>query len=202
MKKKTQLRFNELAPDVDLQNTQGESVRLADFWAGRPLLLAFTRHFGCTQCKEMLDEISAGQEKIRQAGLEIVVITQGTYQEAAEFCAHFAPGLTCLADPERKAYQAYRLERGTVFQTLINPRVWRAVSNSSRTKGYKVEPPPTGQDAMQLAGTFIISTAGRIELPYYYDDIADHPPLDLLLKGALSTDWSKPFEGPLGPAHN
>ena len=50
-----------------------------------------------------------------------------------------------------------------------------------------------------MSGTFIISTEGRIELPYYYDHIADHPPLDLLLNGVLSTRWDQPFDGPVGP---
>ena len=49
-----------------------------------------------------------------------------------------------------------------------------------------------------MSGTFIISTQGRIELPYYYDHIADHPPLDLLLSGVLSTRWDQPFDGPVG----
>jgi hypothetical protein len=103
-----------------------------------------------------------------------------------------------LADPERKAYQAFGLERGNIFQTIINPRIWSAISRS-RKKGYQVEPPPAGQDAMQMAGTFIIGRDGKIELPFYYEDIADHPPLELLLDGVLATGWSAPFDGPIGP---
>jgi hypothetical protein len=30
-------------------------------------------------------------------------------------------------------------------------------------------------------------------MPYYYDDIADHPPLDLLLHGIMGANWNKPF---------
>jgi len=61
-----------------------------------------------------------------------------------------------------------------------------------------VEVPPQGQDAMQMSGMFIISRSGKIELPYYYDDIADHPPLELILSGILSTRWDSDFEGPVG----
>ncbi len=50
-----------------------------------------------------------------------------------------------------------------------------------------------------MSGTFIISQEGRIELPYYYDNIADHPPLELLLNGVLATSWDASFEGPVGP---
>jgi len=162
------------------------------------LLLAFTRHFGCTQCKEMLEELVTGREQIEKAGLGVAVIMQGTPEATAVFAQEFAPGLFCLADPERKAYQAYGLERGNLFQTFLNPKVWSAVSRSSR-KGYTVEAPPAGQDAMQMSGTFIISKEGRIELPYYYDHIADHPPLDLILSGVLSTRWDQSFDGPVGP---
>jgi len=198
MKNEKQLNFYHNAPDLELQDTAGQHVRLSSLWQERPLLLAFTRHFGCTQCKEMLDELVEGKEKIDQAGLALAVITQGTPETTRLFADEFAPGLLLLADPERKAYEAYGLERGNLFQTFLNPKVWAAISRS-RKKGYQVEPAPAGQDAMQMSGTFIITKDGRIALPYYYDHIADHPPLDLLLNGVLSTTWDQPFEGPVGP---
>ena len=197
MKKNKQLNFNRNAPDLTLLTPSGESIQLSSLWAQRPLLLAFTRHFGCTQCKEMLEELVTGRENIEKAGLGIAVIMQGTPEATAVFAQKYAPGLLCLSDPERKAYQAYGLERGSLFQTFLNPKVWSAISRS-REKGYVVEAPPAGQDAMQMSGTFIISREGRIELPYYYDHIADHPPLELLLSGVLSTRWDKSFDGPVG----
>ena len=201
MSKKKQLNFDHMAPDLVLQDTSGQPVQLASLWAERPLLLAFTRHFGCTQCKEMLDELVRGRERIEQAGLGIAVITQGTPANTAIFAKAFAPGLLCLSDPERKVYAAYGLERGNLFQTFLNWKVWRAIAES-RKKGYQVETPPDGQDAMQMSGTFIISPTGRIELPFYYDNIADHPKLDLLLSGVLKTPWGQPFDGPIGSGSN
>ena len=198
MKKKKHLNFDSIAPDLTLVDPSGKQVQLSSLWAEKPLLLAFTRHFGCTQCKEMLDELTAGKDAIEKAGLGIVVIMQGTPEATGEFAKKFAPGLFTLADPERKAYHAYGLERGNLFQTFLNRKVWKAISAAGK-KGYKVETPPAGQDAMQMSGTFIISKEGRIELPYYYDHIADHPPLDLLLSGVLSTNWDQSFEGPVGP---
>jgi len=198
MTKQKPLNFNRSAPDMTLLNIAGEPVQLSSLWAQRPLLLSFTRHFGCTQCKEMLEELVAGKERIEAAGLGLAVILQGTPEASTAFAQQFAPGLLCLCDPERQAYRAYGLERGNLFETFLNPKVWSAVSRS-RKKGYPVEPPPAGQDAMQMSGIFIISKEGRIELPYYYDHIADHPPLDLLLSGVLSTGWGQSFSGPVGP---
>lgn len=197
MKKRHLLNFNDPAPDMEVLDVKGKTVRLSGLWAKRPLVLAFTRHFGCTQCKEMLDELVAGRAKIKKAGLDIAVVTQGVPEETKLFADKHAPGLRALSDPERKAYRAYGLERATIFQTFLNWKVLRAVSNA-RKKGYQVETPPEGQDAMQMSGTFIISPQGRVLLPFYYDHIADHPALDLLLEGVLATPWDLPFEGPIG----
>jgi peroxiredoxin len=198
MAKKNQLNFYRNAPDAELLDVEGKPVRLSTLWQDQPLLLAFTRHFGCTQCKEMLDELVERRGKIEKAGLSLAVINQGTPEISALFAEKFAPGLLMLCDPERKVYEAYGLERGNLFQTFLNPKVWKAISKA-RKKGYQVETAPQGQDAMQMSGTFIISTSGQILLPYYYDHIADHPPLDLLLSGVLSSSWNQPFEGPVGP---
>lgn len=197
MKRKPTLNFNDNAPDLSVLDIKGRQVALSSLWAKRPLVLAFTRHFGCTQCKEMLEELVNGRQQIKDAGLDIAVITQGVPEETEFFAEKYAPGLKVLCDPERAAYRAYGLERGNIFQTFLNLKVWRAVSSSHR-KGYAVEEPPEGQDAMQMSGTFIINPQGRILLPFYYDHIADHPPLDLLLEGVLSTPWQHTFEGPIG----
>lgn len=197
MAKIKHLNFNAPAPDLNLQSTGGKLVRLSSLWAKKPALLAFTRHFGCTQCKEMLEELVQGKDRIAAAGLELGVVYQGDAPSTAKFAAEFAPGLRFFADPERKAYRAYGLERGTLFQTILNWQVLRAVARS-RKKGYPVEMPPAGQDAMQMSGTFIIGPDGRIRMPFYYDHIADHPALDLLLAGVLGSKWDKPLEGPIG----
>ena len=198
MASKKELNFYRNAPDVEVLDLDGNPAQLSSFWKEKPLLLAFTRHFGCTQCKEMLDELVQGRERIEEAGLAVAVINQGTPAATSLFAKEFAPGLVMLCDPQRKAYQAYGLERGNLFQTFLNPKVWSAISRA-RKKGYQVEPPPEGQDAMQMSGTFIISKNGQILLPYYYDHIADHPPLELLLSGVLSSSWDQPFDGPIGP---
>jgi peroxiredoxin len=61
MKNSNRLHFNQQAPDLELLNIAGKTVTLSSLWKKRPLILAFTRHFGCTQCKEMLDELMEGK---------------------------------------------------------------------------------------------------------------------------------------------
>jgi|GEM_PF-184032 len=201
MAKLQPLKFTDPAPDVELLTSSGETVRLSSLWARGTLVLAFTRHFGCPQCKDLLDRLSEYRPELQKAGMSIAVVTQAAPAETAAFCAQYAPNLTCLSDPARKVYAAFGLGRGTLSQTVLNLKVMRANQRVRRRKGWSPELPPPGQDAMLMSGIFIIGPDGRLRLPYYYDDISDHPSLDLLLHGILGVDWDRPFEGPIaGPS--
>lgn len=194
-----QLKFNDPAPDVELTSVEGTLLKLSTLWQKKVLILSFTRHFGCPQCKEMLDELVTGYPELVSAGLSLAVVTQGTLEQAKVFCSERAPGILCLADPERKAYTAYGLGRGSLRQTFLSTRVWKSNRRLKKTRGWGTELPPPGQDSMLMSGTFVIGPEGLIRMPYYYDDIADHPPLELLVKGVLGADWNKPLESPISP---
>lgn len=199
MPKIAHLKFNDPAPDLELQDIDGKPVLLSSFWKEKALVLAFTRHFGCPQCKEMVDQLAIASPELKDKNLSLVIVTQGTPEAAKAFCSERAPGVTCLADPERKVYRAYGLERANIWQSFLSLNVLRSNRRLKRERGWNPDLPPAGQDAMQMAGTFIIAPDGRIRLPYYYDDIADHPSVDLLLHGVMGMDWGQPFDGPVAP---
>ena len=199
MPKLAHLKFNDLAPNIPVLDVEGNLIQLASLWKKRTLVLAFTRHFGCPQCKEMMDELHSAQPELKKRGLTLAIVTQGTPEQAKRFCADRAPGATCLADPDRKAYTAYGLGRGSFFQTLLSPNIWKSNKRLKATKGFSPEPAPKGQDTFVMSGTFIIGPDGRVRLPYYYEDIADHPPVELLMKGVMGMEWSTPIEGTITP---
>lgn len=194
MTTKFQLKFNELAPDLSLLDINGNPVQLSSLWKDKALILAFTRHFGCPQCKEMIDQLIDAHPALTEKGFRLAIVSHSTPEAAKKFFEQRAPTVTCLADPDRSVYHAYGLYRGTFWQTLLSPRIWSSNKRLKETKGYKPELPYPGQDAYQMSGTFIIGTDGRIRMPYYYDDIADHPPVDLILHGVMGADWKKPFD--------
>ncbi|MBM3128174.1 MAG: AhpC/TSA family protein [Chloroflexi bacterium] len=197
MAKFARLKFNDPAPDAEILTTENKAIRLSSLWKEKTILLVFTRHFGCPQCKEMLAQIVEAKSEIARAGLTIAAVTQGDPDAARVFCEQRAPGIACLADPERKAYRAFGLERGSLWQVMLSPQVLLGTLRAW-WRGHKTELPPRSQDVMQMSGAFIIGTDGKIRLPYYYDTIADHPLTDLLLRGVLGTSWSKPMDGALG----
>lgn len=193
MAKQNYLKFNDPAPDIELLDAQGKSTGLSSLWKQDVLLLAFTRHFGCPQCKEMTDQLYKAQDDLAKIGLRLAFICHASVESTKQFRELRAPNATCLADPDRAAYRAYGLYQGSLWQTLLSPQIWKSNCRLAREKGYKPELPPAGQDATQMSGVFIIGTDGRIRLPYYYEDIADHPPIDLLLHGVMGANWNKPF---------
>jgi peroxiredoxin len=193
------LKFNDLAPDLELATADGDKIKLSSLWKDRVLLLAFTRHFGCPQCKEMLEQLIQLIPDLTGKGYQLAVITQASPDETKAFCAEYAPGVLCLSDAERNAYTAYGLGRGTMRQTFLSSNIWRSNRKLKQKKGWKTELPPPGQDALLMSATFIIGSDSRIRLPYYYDNIADHPPVSLLLKGVMGMDWETPFESPIKP---
>jgi peroxiredoxin len=194
MLQQNQIKFNDPAPDVELLDTGGSPVRLSSLWKEKPLVLSFTRHFGCPQCKEMLDQLVDAYQSLTEKGLRLAIVSHASAESTRQFCEQRAPGVTCLADPDRTAYHAYGLYQGTFWQTLLSPRIWSSNRRLARTKGYRPEVPLPGQDAYQMSGLFIIGTDGRIRLPYYYEDIADHPPVDLILHGIMGANWDKPYD--------
>jgi len=198
MQPKFQLKFNDPAPDFEVQTASGATLRLASLWAEHTLLLAFIRHFGCPQCKVMLEELHQCLPDMQRRQINVAAITQGTLAETLEFCQKYAPGILCLCDPQHAIYTAYGLGRGNLVQTFLDPHIWSGNAHA-RKKGFTPHLPPKGQDALLMSGLFIIGPDGRIRLPYYYDNIADHPPFALLLEGFLGTAWEQPFDSPLRP---
>ena len=196
MTQQNQLKFNDPAPDLELQLTEGGPVKLSSLWKDQVLVLAFTRHFGCPQCKEMTDHLVSALPEFKKNNLKLVLVTQGTPEEPKAYCLQRAKDVTCLSRVDRSAYHAYGLERASIWQSFLSLNVLRSNKRLNVEKGYSTELPPKGQDAMQMAGTFVIAPDGRIRLPYYYDDIADHPPVDLLLHGVLGVDWKRKLDGP------
>ena len=146
MSKLAHLKFNDPAPDLELPDTEGKPVRLSSLWKKQVLVLAFTRHFGCPQCKEMVDALSTAAPEFEQKDLALAIVTQGTPEAAKTFCEERAPGQLCLSDPERKAYQAYGLERASIWQTFLLWRVWQSNSRLKRERGWKTELPPAAKD--------------------------------------------------------
>jgi peroxiredoxin len=117
-------------------------------------------------------------DEFREAGADVVAI----FQYRAEPTYHFARKrdvpFDCLGDPEREAYHAVGLERGTARE-YIGPQLVKGFVRAAR-KG-QFAGIPKG-DVTQRPGTFVIDRDGTVAFAHYNEDSADNPDTAELLR--------------------
>jgi len=110
---------------------------------------------------------------MKQAGGELLLVTMGTPEQAAEFRAGIKSELTFAADPQREVFRAYGLQQGTAKQ-VIGPKVWASLFKGLVRAGAGK---PIG-DIWQMPGAFVIDRGGVIRYAHYPSNQAEHPSHD------------------------
>lgn len=175
------------APDLSLLDTTGAVRSLSDFWAQRPALLIFLRHFGCSCLAERWDKLRDEVQDYQRAGASIVAIGQGEPERTAAVAQRRGYPFPLLCDPDRRAYQAYGLLEGSVAQ-ILHDFAWKPndretgetwVTSRRGTERALVDNP------WQLPGEFVVSTHGIIVHAHRYQYCEDFPAKTVLL-GAIA----------------
>lgn len=113
-------------------------------------------------------------EAFEAKGVRIVCIAQGDDDDRAAFLdAHGPYPFPFLADPNRDAYVAYGLARGTLAQIIFNPAVI-AAGMAAYQEGHKIE--SIVGDPFQLPGTFLVGRDGIVIYAHAGRLASDFPP--------------------------
>lgn len=166
---------------------EGAVHTLSEYWkaSDKGLALIFVRHFGCPFCKEHVATLIKRQNEFTAAGVDIVVVGNGSAERAKAFAVQMKTPFPVVTDPSGEAYSAFRLkkaEKKSVFapQTLL-------AGVRAASKGYF--PKPVQGDPLQLQGQFLIDPHGVVwhaDRPLTMSDI---PSPDALLQTARDI-WS------------
>lgn len=109
-------------------------------------------------------QLRQDHETFEAAGTKIVCIAQGTTDDRDAFLeAHGPYPFPIYADPNRDAYVAYGLARGSLAQVIFNPAVIMAGVEAFQ-EGHRVE--AIVGDPFQLSGTFVVGTDGIVQFAY------------------------------------
>jgi peroxiredoxin len=119
--------------------------------------------------------------RFRALGIEVVAITFATPEATRRFCERLAAPFLCLADPERRAYDAFGLERAPSWARIFDPRQAPAFVRAVLA-GYL--PRKSELSARQLPGTFLVDRTGQIRYEHRNRTPADNAPLEELLRAA------------------
>lgn len=103
------LTSGQTAPDFEVTDIDGNTIRLGDY-EGKKLLLCFFRYAGCPFCNLLLHSLIERYPKLHEQGLEIIAFMQSpktgimNYPVKKQFPQTPFP---LIADPERDIYSLY-----------------------------------------------------------------------------------------------
>jgi hypothetical protein len=166
-------------------NLPGDSP-LAAAAAQSPALVIFLRSFGCTFCREAIDDVSRAQEGIRQSGARIVFVHGASAEEGAPWFSKYGlDGVTVISDPTLAHYRAFGLGR-TRAADLVAPKVWMRGAACALSHGFGAQ---TSEMMRQLPGVFVVQ--GReVVAEYRHRSPADRPDYLGLVQSAIGIQQS------------
>jgi peroxiredoxin len=122
--------------------------------------------------------LGEAHEEFRKAGADVVAVFQYRAEPTHNFCRKRHVPFDCLGDPEREAYHAVGLERGSAREH-IGPQLAKGFLRAARHGHFGGN--PQGGDVAQRPGTFVVSPEGIVLYAHYHTDSADNPPVADLL---------------------
>jgi len=117
------------------------------------------------------------KNKFEKAGARVVLVGMGTPSESAEFAGKFNIPFPIIADPQKKLYRKFKLKQMSTLG-FFSPSV--ALKGVAAIVGGHGIGMPQG-DIRQLAGVFIINTAGQIVFSHFSNNPADHPDAETII---------------------
>ncbi len=154
------------------QMMSNKKKSLYDYSQNQPVLLIFLRHFGCTFCREALDEISKKQKDFERNGVQIIFVHMAEQNTANRYFKRYKiENAVHISDPECVYYQEFGLVKGSLNQ-LMGLKVWMRGLEAGVIKGHGI-----GSyigDGFQMPGVFMIHK-GEIADSYIHKQASDKP---------------------------
>jgi hypothetical protein len=131
-----------------------------------------------------LGEVAANAQRLRAAGVGVLVVTQAKPAVLATFLRRHPQPFPVVCDPDRDGYAVFGLECAS-WPSFFRPDVawgylWLILG------GRKVRRPYPGEDVRQLGGDILLDRAGRVVFAYRSRTATDRPGVGELLDAARS----------------
>jgi hypothetical protein len=139
-----------------------------------PVLLIFLRHFGCSFCRQTLDDVSKIRVQIEAQGIRPVFVHLGSPERAKPYFDYYhLSDIERVSDPNATLYArpVFHLPRKNVFSQFLVPAVWAAwLGGTIRKHGIGM----IKEDADQMPGIFYLRKRAIVR-SFRYKTIADQP---------------------------
>lgn len=183
--------------EITLPDQDGHPVRLRDLWRDGPAAIVWLRQFGCPFCRAYAVELNRARARFAEAGARLILIGQGTPEDARRFRRHLRIDLQVLTDADRVTY----LWAGTKLATLdelIGPLVvGRGLVRMARQRVFIGR---NTADEAQLGGSIVITSSGHVAFAHVSRDASDVAPPAEILAVLTTASRRAPQQADLGPA--
>jgi peroxiredoxin len=150
-----------------------EGISVDEMTNKTPVMMVFLRHFGCTFCREAMQDISSQRSLIEKKGTRILIVHMLEDEDTAleqlqKFGLHNIP---TLSDPEKLLYKKFQLRHGSLFQLFGLKVIFRGVIKGlfgglgiGKSMG----------DPFQMPGIFLVYK-GIVVKQFIHSSAADRP---------------------------
>jgi peroxiredoxin len=185
--------------ELVVQDHRGDDVRLGDLWREQPAVVAFLRHFGCVFCRAQAVQLHHNRERFAASGARLVLVGQGTPDDAKRFRRVQSVDVDVYSDPSRHTYEAAGAKQAT-FSELINPKtvargLKHTVSSRLRQGSIAVHQGRIVDNPAQLGGVLVIAPDGSIRYAHMSQDASDVPPVNEVLAAVRAIRPHAPLTG-------
>jgi peroxiredoxin len=170
----------DLAPDLELLDTDGRPVRMSTLWSDGPAVLLFWRHWGCGCGTGRAELLIEQHPQLIGAGGNVVVIGLGDPGRAAWYRSAYSVPCPVLVDGDELAFRAYGLLEMSPWvlngEPTMSERDLDATILRHRRRGR-----PVGDNPFLLPGEFVVDRSGRLVLTYRYQYCDNYPDIETLV---------------------
>ena len=146
----------------------------------QPIMLVFLRHFGCTFCRGMIQNLKENRAYIESQGIKIILVHQMNVTEAKEFLNKYKmDDLDLISDPELILYKGFNLEKGRFFR-IFGWNGIRELFLKGKILKYGIAMFKE-EDPFQMPGVFVIHKA-KILNQFVHHSASDTVPFKDLVK--------------------
>lgn len=139
-----------------------------------PVLLVFLRHFGCSFCRQAIDDVSQIHGALTDRGIRPVFVHLGTPERAKPYFDYYGlSGVERISNPDGSFYRnpIFELGRVSLARIILQPAVWKGwLQNAMIKHGIGL----IREDASQMPGVFFLRDRAIVR-SFRHRTIADRP---------------------------
>ena len=149
----SQLRKGDNAPDFDLEDQKGNTVKLSDY-SGKKLLVYFYPKADTPGCTKQACSVRDARSELSNSGLTVVGISPDAPRKQKEFEEKYDLNFPLLSDTDHAIADAYgawgeKSMYGKKYQGIIRSSILVDENGKVAETWYKVKPEETVPKAME-----------------------------------------------------